>query len=208
MNRFTLTLTGILAPVFLLAQESQNALGTKGNLISSEPTSAAAAGPNLGFAQFLPMLVALAIIFVLLKFVAPKMIGKFNKRLSTPLNSPIFLEESASFATGNLQVVTVRGKSLLLAITSQGVTCLSEVPSKAPEDPTPAFFELLDKESVEPRPQRIVTHAVVEEPIEEKPKAKAHPASKAYASQTKTTEKQPSREELIARLAQLQKLSS
>ncbi len=207
MNRFTLTISGILAPAFLLAQDANTALGTKGDLIKPETTDQATC-PNIGFTQFLPMLVALAIIFVLLKFVAPKMIGKFNKRLTTPLNSPIILEESANFATGNLQVVTVRGKSLLLAITPQGVTCLSEVPSKAPEDPVPAFFELLDKEAVEPRPQRIVTHAVIEEEVEEKPKGKAHVATKAYASQSKPAEKQPSREELLARLAQLQKLSS
>jgi flagellar biogenesis protein FliO len=206
MNRFTLTLTGILLPAFLLAQETNNSLGTKGDLIKPEAPATQAAGPNLGFAQFLPMIVALIIIFVLLKFVAPKLIGKFNKRLTTPLNSPIILEESANFATGNLQVVSVRGKSLLLAITPQGVTCLAEVPNKAQEDSVPAFFELLDKESVEPKPQRIVTHAVIEE--EEKPKVKAHPATKAYGSQSKPTEKQPSREELLARLAQLQKLSS
>ncbi|MFM9873831.1 MAG: flagellar biosynthetic protein FliO [Fimbriimonadaceae bacterium] len=200
MNRFTLTISGILAPAFLLAQKTTTDLGTKGDLIKPEAT-AQATGPNIGFTQFLPMLVALAIIFILLKFVAPKMIGKFNKRLTTTLNSPIILEETASFATGNLQVVTVRGKSLLLAITPQGVTCLSEVPNKAPEDPTPAFFELLDRQSVEPKPQRIVTHAVVEEATEEKPKA--HPATKAYTSQTKAETKQPSREELIARLQQL-----
>lgn len=198
MNRLTLTLTGILFPVFLLAQDAAN-LGTKGDLVQPEITTKSSS-PDLGFAQFLPMIVALIIIFVLLKFVAPKMIGKFNKRLTTPLNSPIILEESANFATGNLQVVTVRGKSLLLAITPQGVTCLSEVPSKSPEDPTPAFFEILDKQSVEPKPQRIVTHAVIEEAEEVKPKA--HPATKAYSSQIKT-KTQPSREELIARLQQL-----
>lgn len=201
MLRLTLALTSLLIPAFLLAQET---LGTKADLIQSTPVKPT--GPNLGFAQFVPLLVALGIIFFLLKYALPKVIGKFNKRLTTPLNSPIVLEESASFATGSLQVVTVRGKSMLLAITQQGVSFLSEVPNQAPEDPTPAFFELLDKESVEPKPQRLLTHAVIEE-SEEKP-AK-NPAVKAYQSQTKQSSKNetPSRDELLDRLAKLQKLT-
>ena len=206
MVRLTLALTSLLAPAFLLAQDAANSLGTKADLITSEPVKPTS--PNLGVAQFVPMLVALGIIFFLLKYALPKVVGKFNKRLTTPLSSPITLEESASFATGSLQVVTVRGKSMLLAITQQGVTFLSEVPDSAPIDPTPAFFELLDRESEEPKPQKLITHAVVEEPAE---KSVANPAVKAYQSQTKKAAapktESASRDELLDRLAKLQKLT-
>ncbi|MBA4291408.1 hypothetical protein C0431_00380 [bacterium] len=198
LKRLALALGILLAPVFLRAQD----LGTKADIVTSVPrTQGVTAGPQMG--QFLTLMVALGIAFVALKFWAPKMIGKFNKRLTTPLGSPITLEESANFATGNLQVVTVRGKSLLLAITPQGVTFLAEVPSKAPDDPVPAFFELLDQQSVEPKPQKIVTKAVVEmqedEPAEVKPDARV----KAYGA----AKSGDVRDDLKSRLEKLQRIT-
>ncbi|MBL8066900.1 MAG: flagellar biosynthetic protein FliO [Armatimonadetes bacterium] len=202
MVRPTLTLTGILIPAFLLAQSVSPNLGTKSDIMragTAKPT-----GQTMDPAQLLPMLVALGLVFFLLKYALPKVVAKFNKGMSTSLNSPIMLEESASFATGTLQVVTVRGKSLLLAVTPQGVTCLSEVPTTLPGDPVPAFFEILDRESENPKAQTVVTHAVVEQAAEPKP----NPAVKAYAANARPRRKSatPSREELLERLAHLQGL--
>jgi len=204
MFRLTLTLGASLVSAFALAQEVSNDLGAKKDIVVQQ--TAQPAGASMSIWQFAPMMVALGIIFFLLKFALPKVIGKFNKSLSTPLNSPIVLEESASFATGTLQVVTVRGKSLLLAITPQGVSCLTELETKIQDNSAPAFFEILDQESESPKEQILVTHAVVEDQVTE-PKVKAHPAAKAYKSQPTQSESSPSRQELIARLEQLQKLA-
>jgi len=207
MFRLTLTLIAPLASAFAFAQELSKDLGAKKDIVVQHTTQPTGASMNIW--QFAPMMVALGIIFFLLKFALPKMMGKFNKSLSTPFDSPILLQESASFATGSLQVVTVRGKSLLLAITPQGVTCLSELDSKIEDNSAPAFFEILDQESEQPKEQKLVTHAVIEEEEVEPVKStlKAHPAAKAYKYQPAKKSDSPSREELIARLEQLQKLA-
>lgn len=202
MFRLTLTLTALTIPAFLLAQDAGKSLGTKSDILQAGPAQPVSS--TLNPAQLFPMLVALGLVFFLLKYALPKVVGRFNRGLSTGLNSPIILEESASFATGSLQVVSVRGKSMLLAVTPQGVTFLAEVPANSPTDPTPAFFELLDQESKSPKPQNLVTHAVIEEAAEAKP----NPAVKAYAAaaRPKKSDATPSRDELLARLARLQGL--
>lgn len=203
MFRLTLTLIAPLASAFAFAQELSQDIGAKKDLVVQHTTQPSGSGVNIW--QFAPMMVALGIIFFLLKFALPKVMGKFNKTLSTPFDSPILLQESASFATGSLQVVTVRGKSLLLAVTPQGVSCLTELNAKVEDNSPPAFFEILDQESEQPKEQKLVTHAVIEE--ETKTATKAHPAAKAYKSQTTNKSDSPSRQELIARLEQLQKLA-
>jgi flagellar biogenesis protein FliO len=204
MKRIALVVSNFLFPVVLLAQSQ---LGTKADLVSS-PVERTAQGTSV-VPQFLTALVALGIAIVLLKYFAPKLLAKFNRGLATPLNSSVIVEESASFASGSLQVVTVRGKSILLAISPQGVTYLTDVPSHAPVDPAPAFFELLDEQSSEPKTQKLVTHAVVEteEPVAPLAK-KAHAGAKVYASAGAKKSAQPTRQELLAKLQKLSQESS
>lgn len=203
LKRVPLALAVAIFPVFLRAEE----LGLKPDLVTTVPervqqSAAVNTGANMG--QFLTLMVALGLIFVALKFWMPKLASKFNRRLTTPLNSPITLEESASFATGNLQVVTVRGKSLLLAVTPQGVTCLAEVPSQAPHDPVPAFFELLDEQAVEPKPQKLVGRAVVEMA---ESSAKSEPKVDARVKAYGATKAADPRDDLKARLEKLQRIT-
>lgn len=208
MNRFFTTLALGITSVGAFAQQ---ALGTKSDLIAPQ-THAPPSGPSIW--QFGPMIIALGIILMLLKFALPKALAKFNRKLSTPLNSPIVLEESAAFATGTLQVVTVRGNSLLLAITPQGVSCLAKLDPAPQQADEPAFFELLDEQATSPRPQKIVTPSDTTEPK----KSKVHPGAKSYAkasaktaktsdSQTPTDETD-NREDVLGRLQELQKLAN
>jgi flagellar biogenesis protein FliO len=129
------------------------AQATKPDMVAKAPASPV---PVLDLLQ---MLVALGVVFALVKWGLPKVVAKMGARLSTPVGSAISVEESAAFGGGQLSVVSVRGRTLLLAVSPQGVTCLADLteqPSPAPEQP--AFFEVLD--SADP------AKAVVHEPEE------------------------------------------
>jgi flagellar biogenesis protein FliO len=125
----------------LLAQ----GLGAKPDLVV--PTTNAS---GVGLVDLLQMVVALAIVFALLKWALPKVVAKMNKRLSAKDGSSITVEESASFGGGSLQIVTARGRTLLLCVAQSGVTCLADLTGPAPKhDDQPAFFELVDRAVVE-----------------------------------------------------------
>ena len=120
-------------PTELLAQ------ATKPDMVAKAPASPV---PVLDLLQ---MLVALGIVFALVKWGLPKIVSKMGARLSTPVGSAIAIEESAAFGGGQLSVVNVRGRTLLLAVSPQGVTCLADLTTAAPARPEqPAFFEVLD----------------------------------------------------------------
>lgn len=114
-------------------------LGTK----PSSPGSAVAIdSAGVGAAPFIQMLLALGIVLVLLKLVLPKVIAKLNKKIVTPLGSAIQVEESASFAGGNLYIVRARSKTLLLSVTTAGVQCLADLTVADP----PTFSDLVELE--------------------------------------------------------------
>lgn len=139
MRRFLVL--GLVAAASL-AFAGEGALGTKKDIALPQTGPSA---PTLGGMQILQMLVALAIVVGLLKFVLPKLASKFGKKLSPSLGSSLKLEESAAFPGGQLYVVQARRKTLLLAMTQQGVTCLADL-TDAPDTPAepPAFFDLVD----------------------------------------------------------------
>jgi len=101
---------------------------------------------GVGFSSFLQMMVALGIVLVLLKFVMPKLVTKFNKKIVTKAGSAIQIEETAAFAGGSLYVVTARSKTLLLSVSSQGVSCLSDLTPANPAPELPSFQELVERE--------------------------------------------------------------
>lgn len=153
MRRLLLLLCASLIPAFSLGQR----LGTKGDvLVTSAPSSGV---------PILQMFVSLAIVLGLLKFVLPKIAGKLNKKLVTPLNSGIKIEESAHFAGGTLYIVNARGKSLLLSVSTTGVQCLSELES-VPVKQEPLFMEVLKQEVDEPKAPAMAI--VNDEPIDRK----------------------------------------
>lgn len=98
----------------------------------------------------LQMLLALGLVLVLLKFLLPKLIGKFGKKLVTKLDGGVKVEESANFPGGTLYVVSARKKTLLVSVAASGVACLADLtePTIAPEPLT--FQEMVDHAVVEP----------------------------------------------------------
>ncbi|MBL8065375.1 MAG: flagellar biosynthetic protein FliO [Chthonomonadaceae bacterium] len=132
-------------------------LGTKKDIATSKPT---ASGPIVQPMDLIQMVVALAVVGFLVKWLVPKAVAFFGKRITTPIGSTIRLEESATFGGGQLQVVTVRGKALLLSVSSGGVSFLADLTEEAPVNDPPLFMDVLD--------QADPTNAIVsEEPEEE-----------------------------------------
>ena len=139
--RSTLIVLGSLLSAWALAGDG--ILGTK-----ASPT----AGPmqadtgSVGFMSFVQMMVALGIVLVLLKFVMPKLVTKLNKKIVTKVGSSIQVEESAAFAGGSLYVVRAKSKTLLLSVTAQGVSFLSDLTEAQIEPELPSFQQIVDKE--------------------------------------------------------------
>ncbi|HEY3783157.1 MAG TPA: hypothetical protein VGL56_18925 [Fimbriimonadaceae bacterium] len=138
--------------------------GTKQDPIPTAPVGGA---PNMGFMPMLQMLVALGIVLALIKFVLPKFMGKLNKRLVAKSGSGILIEDTASFAGGQLYVVSVRGKSLLLSASNSGVSCLADLTTARPKNGQPLFMDMLAKETDDP------SYLYVEESGEPTPVMKA-----------------------------------
>ncbi len=117
-------------------------LGTKASPTMG-PMQADAGGTGLPFLQ---MMLALGIVLVLLKFILPKLVTKLNKKIVTKVGSAIQIEESANFAGGTLYIVKAKSKTLLLSVTSAGVTCLSDLSAAGAEPDVPTFQELVEME--------------------------------------------------------------
>lgn len=116
-------------------------LGTKSDIVVKSPQ----AGPVVSGWDMVQMLVALGIVFALLKWALPKLVNKLNRRVVVKGGSSISVEESASFGGGSLQIVTARGRTLLLCVSQSGVTCLAELTPTEPAKEESAFFEMVDK---------------------------------------------------------------
>jgi hypothetical protein len=125
--------------------------GTKKDVVlpASQPLPS---GSTLGGMQLLQMLVAVAIVVAILKFLLPKVLSKVNRRLNTSIGSSIRIEESASFAGGNLFVIGARTKTLLVCVSPHGVTCLADLSEPQTQEPK-AFFEILDEAATRPQAQ-------------------------------------------------------
>ena len=136
-----LRLTVSAAFLASLCAAQGNELGTKANIVSSAPRGSSVVN---GW-DLVQMVVALAIVFALLKWALPKVVARMNKRLVTKAGSSISIEESASFGGGNLQIVSARGKTLLLCVSQNGVTCLADLTAPGRPKEEPAFFELVDQ---------------------------------------------------------------
>lgn len=124
---------------------AQADLGVKADLVATPVRSSQ---PIVSAMDLLQLVVSLVLVLALVKFALPKLLGKFSGKLSTTAGSSIRIEESAHFANGQLYVVTVRGRTLLLSAGTQGVRCLVDLTQGKPnlEEP-PAFFEMLDAQA-------------------------------------------------------------
>ncbi len=122
-----------------VAFAQSGSLGTKADLVSHAPASAA-----VGAWDVLQMIAALAIVFALLKWALPKIVAKMNRRMGSSSSDTIRLEESAMFGGCQLQIITVRGRTFLLGSTQAGVNCLADLSNPVQPKDEPAFFELVD----------------------------------------------------------------
>lgn len=139
MIRLALT---ALSALYVFSARAQSALdAAKPDAIQPMET----AGAGMGVMPLLQMMLAMGIVLGLVKVLLPKIATKLNKRLSTPVGSAIRIEESAAFAGGNLYLVKVREKELLLGVGTNGVTCLADVTGPVKPEP-PAFLEVLEQE--------------------------------------------------------------
>ena len=116
-------------------------LGTKADIIVNTPEQPASL---IGGWDMVQMLVALVIVFVLLKWALPKVVARMNKKLVTNSDSSITVEESANFGGGSLQIVSARGRTLLLCVSQNSVTFLTDLTKEVEQKEEPAFFELVD----------------------------------------------------------------
>ncbi len=145
-----------------LAGPEATAFGTK-----ADPSPSPAQAPGLGFMPFLQMMFALAIVLVLVKFLMPKLLGGLNKKIVAKSGGGIEIEESATIGGGQLYVVSVRDKSLLLCASQSGVTCLTELGPKKPKVEQPLFMDILQQETAQP------THMYVDSQGEPSPAMKS-----------------------------------
>ena len=114
-------------------------LGTKGDSISALQGPSGAGGGSL-----LQMIIAVVVVFALMKFLLPKLVAKFGGKLSTNIGSSIKIEESASFGGGTLYLVSVKDKSLLLGVNGTTISTLADLGPVNKPDPGPTFMEYLD----------------------------------------------------------------
>ncbi|MEQ1933131.1 MAG: hypothetical protein ABL962_04535 [Fimbriimonadaceae bacterium] len=129
--------------VFLPGLASAQSLGTKADFAGKTATST---GPG----PFIQMILALGVVLLLLKFALPKLAGKLHKKIVTPLNSSLKIEESAQFAGGALYVVSARNKAMLLSVSSTGVQYLADLTDGQPKPEPPLFMEVLQQEVERP----------------------------------------------------------
>lgn len=133
-------LAAFLMPVLCSAQK----FGTK-----AEPVGGAAAtAASPGVMPFVQLLFALGIVFVLVKYALPRFLIKATQK-GFGSSAGIKLEESMPIPGGALHVINARGKSLLIATHSTGVSLISELGSTTQE---PIFLDVLAAEAERPEP--------------------------------------------------------
>jgi len=136
MNRL-LTLTSLPA-LSSLALAEDGILGTKSDSVS------ALQGPASSGGSMLQMIIAVLVVFGLMKFFMPKLVAKFGGKLNTGVGSAIKIEESASFQGGNLYLVSVKDRSILIGVAGTNITTLADLGTAHKPNPGPTFMEYLD----------------------------------------------------------------
>lgn len=157
MNRL-LVLLGFGLSSALAFGAGDGMLGTKGDNVS-------AMGQSSAGGSLLQMIIAVIVVFALMKFMLPKMMAKFGGKLNTGIGSAIKIEESANFQGGTLYLVSVRDRSLLLGVAGTSITTLADLGNANKPNPGPTFMEMLD---VADESKAFNTEPIVEtvEPVE------------------------------------------
>lgn len=159
-----------LAPTAVFAQQ----FGTKKDLATS--ATATGSGPAVQGMDILQMLLALVVVGVLLKWGLPKLMGKFNGWKTSQNKTGMAIKESIAVGAGTVQIVEVRGRTLLLGATPTQINFLADLTDPAPveaEEETPAFFDILDEQMENPTRDDL-THpafAIIETEVEDEDEA-------------------------------------
>lgn len=93
---------------------------------------------------------ALLVVVAILKFAMPRVLAKWAGDKRATDSKTFRVEETIAFAGGHLYVVSLRGRTLLLAGGAQGVQYLTDLPEPEREPEAPAFFELVDAARSQP----------------------------------------------------------
>lgn len=177
--RQTLLWAATLVSTAVWAQS--NTLGTKKDIVLPQTPANRPIVEGQGIIQ---LVVALGIVFVLLKFGLPKLLSAINKK-SGKSGTAITVEETTVFGGGMLGVVSVRGRTLLIGSTANSVACLADLgTTEEPASSEPAFFEILDSAAANPiaevaaSQQKTVaqTYGVAAVELDETPAPAASPA--------------------------------
>lgn len=127
--------------ICLSAAQGQGFPGAK-----PDPASDFSQSSGGGMGALFNVLLALGIVYGLLRYAMPKVLARMNKRLVTGAGSAIKVEESASFAGGSLYVVSARGKAILLSVGAQGVRFLADLTETPKAAESPSFGDLVERE--------------------------------------------------------------
>jgi flagellar biogenesis protein FliO len=102
-------------------------IGLEGLRDDPIPPMQSASG-GIGFQSLFQLLLALAIVVILIRWLVPKYAAKFNKK-SKPVSNMADLEEVGTVPLGiaTAHLVKVRGRTLLLGSSPQGVTLLADL---------------------------------------------------------------------------------
>ena len=118
--------------------------GTKAS--PSTGLSAGAAAP-VGALPIFQMLLALAVVLALVKWVLPTLFKKYSPKFGAKSSGGIHIEETAAFGPTTLAVVTVKGRTLLIGSSPQSVNCLADLTEGAKaQAAVPTFAEIFETE--------------------------------------------------------------
>lgn len=138
MNK-RLSITLFLAPAFAGAQQ----LGTKKDVMVTNGPPASSSTSGLG--QVVPLIIALFIVFAIIKWGLPGLIKYVSKKSNE--GSTIHVRDSAIVGGSHIHVVSVMGKTLLLGSSPTGVNLIADLTASSEVQAKPLFAEILHEEA-------------------------------------------------------------
>ena len=104
-------------------------------------------GGGIGFAQVFQMLLALVVVLFIVKWVAAKYLTKFAKTGAAKSSGELKIEQAATVSGGQILLMTVRGRTLLVGVGASGFATLADLTEEDTSDdsPTPKSEADFDK---------------------------------------------------------------
>ena len=73
------------------------------------------------------MVLALAVVLILVKWLVPKYVSKLGKKTNLPVGSELKVEEAATVSGGQLLLVSARGRTILVGAGANGFSTLADL---------------------------------------------------------------------------------